>query len=64
MDKHTLQQEAINITRSIEIAKVNEAYHLAGARRDHDRQTTLELRLDEIRAQLASNDSTDCDCPA
>ncbi len=63
MDKHTLQQEAINITRSIEIAKVNEAYHLAGAKRDHDRQTTLELRLDEIRAQLASNDDH-CDCPA
>lgn len=63
MDKHTLQQEAINITRSIEIAKVNEAYHLAGARRDHDRQTTLELRLNEIQAQLAKADDH-CDCPA
>lgn len=63
MDKHTLQQEAINITRSIEIAKVNEAYHLAGARRDHDRQTTLELRLDEIQAELAEADDH-CDCPA
>lgn len=63
MDKHTLQQEAVNVQRSIEIAKVNEAYHLAGAKRDHDRQTTLELRLDEIRAELAEADDH-CDCPA
>lgn len=63
MDKHTLQQEAVNVQRSIEIAKVNEAYHLAGAKRDHDRQTTLELRLDEIQAELAEADDQ-CDCPA
>jgi hypothetical protein len=63
MDRHTLEQEAINVARSIDLAHTGERYHEAGARRDHDRATTLELRLEEIRAELA-NTGDDCDCPA
>src|SRR5688500_18280433 len=64
MDRHTLEQEALTIARSIDIADKSEQYHLAGARRDHNRKDTLELRLDEIRTQLLTADDGRCDCPA
>lgn len=63
MDRHTLRIEEDTITRSIDIAYISERYHLAGARRDHDRAVTLTTRLQEIREHLASC-SDDCDCPA
>lgn len=63
MDRHTWQQEAINVERAKHLAEVSRRSNQAAVKRDDDRITTLELRLEEIRAQLASSDST-CDCPA
>lgn len=63
MDKHTLRIEEQTITRSIDIARISERYHLAGAQREHDRQRSLQTRLHEIRFTLATADDS-CDCPA
>lgn len=63
MDRHTLAQEVVNMERARHLAEVSRRSNQAAVKRDNDRITTLELRLEEIRAQLASSDST-CDCPA
>ena len=51
--RHTLMQEAATIEHSLDIARRSEGYHLAGARRAHERADSLEQRLTEIQDELA-----------
>ena len=63
MDKHTAEQQLLNLDRVKYMAETQKRIHESGVVQAQHRADTAELTRQEILAALAGMDDT-CDCPA
>ena len=63
MDKHTAEQQLLNLDRVKYMADMQRKIHQSGMAQAEQRANTAELTRQEILAALAGMDDT-CDCPA
>jgi hypothetical protein len=63
VDKHTAEQQLLNLDRVKYMADIQKRIHESGVAQAEQRSNTAELTRQEILAALAGMDNT-CDCPA
>jgi hypothetical protein len=63
VDKHTAEQQLLNLDRVKYMADMQKRIHQSGVEQAQHRADTAEHTRQEILAALAGMDNT-CDCPA
>lgn len=63
MDKHTAEQQLLNLDRVKYMADIQKRIHQAGVEQAEQRANTAEQTRQEILRELAGMDDH-CDCPA